>query len=558
MTGTSTRQPARRTVAPTIRDRPRPHLNGPDRIHTKVYELFRLPVSRRFRIAAVVAAIAVALAACSGGGGSSDSGSSSKATDTLNLAIPPSALTLDPAQMQPTNSRYVWGSIYESLAYWDPQTGAVTPWAAKGWTYSPDGKTLTIQLRDGLTFSDGSAVQASDVAATINRSVNTSGYIQSVDTAVASAEAPDDKTVLVHFKYYDPKWVSLMGREVGVIAKASNLNSPDIATNPIGSGPYTLDTQASVPGSKYVLRKRKDYWDANSFPFSTINVNIVNDPTAQLNSFKAGQANATIITSQQVSGAKAVEGATVTQVDATTLYWLLFLDKYGKTSNPQFKDVRVRQAVNYALDRDGIAQKLLQGHATPTDQVFFPSRDVFDVNLEKKYPYDPAKAKELLAQAGYPNGFTIEIPSSQATQQFEPTLSQELGAAGITLKWVPIPESQTASIILTGQYQLYLKQSGIVSDPYTAALYFTPDGGTVNPEKYTDPTITSIYDKITTTVDPQQSIQVYKELNNYAVDQALAAPVTMTAALWATSQGVTFVDRAGLPADIRQFGVAGK
>lgn len=525
-------------------------------MHKRGLTLSRSPIPRRFRIAAVAAAIAVALplAACS----SPAPSSSSNATETLNLAIPPSALTLDPSQMQPTNSRYVWGAIYESLAYWDPTTGAVTPWAAKKWTYSPDGKTLTIQLRDGLTFSDGSAVHASDVAATINRSVNTSGYIQSIDTAVSSADAPDDKTVVVHFKHYDPTWVSLMGREVGVIAKASDLNNPDIATNPIGSGPYTLDTKASIAGTKYVLHKRKDYWDAKAFPFSTINVYIDNDPTAQLNAFKAGQVNATIITPQQVSAAKAVQGGTVTQLNATTMYWLLFLDKFGKTSNPEFKDVRVRQAVNYALDRDGIATKLLQGHATPTDQVFFPSRKVFDKNLENEYPYDPAKAKELLAQAGYPNGFTIAIPSSQATQQFEPTLSQELGAVGIKLKWVPIPESQTASIILTGQYQLYLKQSGIVSDPYTAALYFTPTGGPVNPEKYTDPTITSLYNKITTTVDPVQSIQVYKELNKYAVDQALAAPVTMTASLWATSQGVTFVDRAGLPADIRQFGVAGK
>jgi peptide/nickel transport system substrate-binding protein len=518
---------------------------------------------RRFRGVAVAAAVtaALTLAACSGGGGSSDSGSSaapSKVAHTLNLAIPPSALTLDPAQMQPTNSRYIWGSIYESLAYWDPKTGAVTPWAAKKWTYSPDGKTLTIQLRNGLTFSDGSPVKASDVAATINRSVTTSGYIQSIDTAVDHAEATDDKTVVVHFKFYDPKWVSLLGREAGVIAKASDLNSPDIATNPIGSGPYTLDTKATVPGTKYVLKKRKDYWDAKAFPFSTINVNIINDPTAQLNAFKSGQVNATIITSPQVAGAKAVEGATVTELKATTLYWLLFLDKYGKSANPEFKDVRVRQAVNYALDRDGIAKKLLLGYATPTDQVFFPSRKVFSPALEKVYPYDPAKAKKLLAAAGYPNGFTVQIPSSQATQQFEPTLSQELGAVGIKLQWVPIPESQTASIILTGQYQLYLKQSGIVSDPYTAALYFTPTGGTVNPEKYTDPTITSIYDKITTTVDPQKSIDVYKQLNKYAVDQALAAPVTMTSALWATSQGVTFVDRAGLPADIRQFGVSGK
>lgn len=525
--------------------------------------MFRSPVRRRFRVAVVAAAIAVALplAACSGAGGSSTSGSGSsgqKATDTLNLAIPPSALTLDPAQMQPTNSRYIWGSIYESLAYWDPKTGAVTPWAAKKWSYSADGKTLTIDLRKGLTFSDGSAVKASDVAATINRSVATSGYIQSVDTAVDHAEATDDTTVVVHFKYYDPKWVSLMGREVGVIAKASDLNSPTIATNPIGSGPYTLDTQATVAGTKYVLKKRKDYWDAKAFPFSTINVNIVNDPTAALNAFKAGQVNATLITSPQVAGAKAVQGASVTELKATTLYWLLFLDKFGKSANPEFKDVRVRQAVNYALDRDGIAQKLLQGYATPTDQVFFPSRKVFSSTLEKKYPYDPAKAKKLLAAAGYPNGFTIEIPSSQATQQFEPTLSQELGAVGIKLKWVPIPESQTASIILTGQYQLYLKQSGIVSDPYTAALYFTPTGGTVNPEKYTDPTITKLYDEITTTVDPQKSLAIYKELNTYAVDQALAAPVTMTSALWATSQGVTFVDRAGLPADIRQFGVTGK
>ena len=524
--------------------------------------MFRSP-TRRFRVAAVAAALAVALslAACSGSSGPSTSGSASaasNATDVLNLAIPAVAVTLDPAQMQPTTSRYVWGAVYESLAYWDPKTGVVTPWAAKKWSYSADGKTLTITLRDGLTFSDGTAVHASDVAATINNSVKTPGYMQSVQTAVDTVDAPSDKTVVVHFKYYDPKWVSLMGREVGVIAKASDLHSPDVATNGIGSGPYTLDLKASVPGTKYVLQKRKDYWDAKAFPFKTINVTIFNDPTAQLNAFKSGQINATMVTAQQQVAAKATEGASITSTTANTLYWLLFLDKFGKTANPEFKDVRVRQAVNYAIDREGIAKKLLQGLGTATDQVFFPSRAVFESSLEKAYPYDPAKAKKLLAAAGYPNGFTISIPSSQATQQYEPTLSQELGAVGITLKWTPIPESQTASIILTGQYQLYLKQSGIVSDAYTAGLYFTPAGGTVNPEKYTDPTITDLYNKITTTTDPQKSIAIYKQLNEYAVKQALAAPVTMTSSLWATSEGVAFVDQSGLPADIRQFGVAGK
>jgi peptide/nickel transport system substrate-binding protein len=527
--------------------------------------LFHSPNRRRFRIAAVAAALAVALplAACSGGGGATSSShspskSSSTASHVLNLGIPTSALTLDPAQMQPTVSRYIWGSIYESLAYWDPNTGAVTPWAAKKWSYSADGKTLTIQLHSGMTFSDGSPVLASDVAATINRSATTPGYMQTIDTAVASVDAPNKTTVVVHFKYYDPKFVSLLGREAGVVAKASNLTSPDVATNPIGSGPYTLDKTATVAGTKYVLTKRKDYWDAKAFPFTTINVTIYNDPTAQFNAFKAGQVNATSITAQQEASAKATEGAAVTKTTANTLYWLLFLDKFGKSASPEFKDVRVRQAVNYALDRNGIASKLLQGLGTATDQVFFPSRAVFDKSLQKAYPYDPAKAKKLLAAAGYPKGFTISIPSSQATLAYEPTLSQELGAVGINVKWVPIPESQTASIILTGQYQLYLKQSGIVSDAYTAGLYFTPAGGTVNPEKYTDPTITALYDKITTTTDPQKSIAVYKELNSYAVKQALAAPVTMTSSLWATSDGVAFVDHAGLPSDIRQFGLASK
>ncbi|SEP72789.1 peptide/nickel transport system substrate-binding protein [Microlunatus flavus] len=513
---------------------------------------------RRRSLAAAVGAIALAatsLAACSSSDAGSGSSGSTSGGDALVLAIQQAPTSFDPSQVEPAAAGILWNSVYESLAYRDPVDGVVKPWAATGWKYSKDGLHLTVTLRDGLKFSDGNPVKASDVAATMNRNIETPGYIQTQITALKSVDAPDDKTVVLNFKYFDPKFLPLLGRELGTFTEASALKNPNIATDPLGSGPYTLDKAKTVPGSSYVLSRRDDYWDVASFPFKTVTVRLMNDPTASLNAFKAGEVNAVAITPEQEAAAKATSGAVITPTAATAIRTMLIIDKGGKII-PQFKDVRVRQALNYAIDRKGIADKLLLGFAKPTEQVFSTGGTVHDDALDDTYPYDPAKAKALLAEAGYPDGFSVQIPSTNVSTKLEPTLSQQLGAVGIKVQWVAIPDSQATTVLSSGKFPLSLKDSAFASDAYTAINFL--GAGTNNPEKFTTPELTKLMDTLNSTVDPEAAKPTLAKINEYSVKEALEVPLYNPINLWATSQGVQFVDKAGTTSSVRQFGVAAK
>lgn len=514
--------------------------------------------TRRWRkvIAALSAtAFAASLAACSPSESSTGTGDGSEpsgADASLVLAIQQAPTSFDPSQVEPAAAGILWSSVYESLAYIDRATGELKPWAATGWEYSEDGKQLTVHLRDGLTFSNGDPVKASDVAATMNRNITTPGYIQTQIAALESVDAPDDKTVVLNFKRFDPKFLPLLGRELGSFTEEAALSNPDIATDPMGSGPYTLDKEKTVPGTTYVLDRRDDYWDVDSFPFKTITVRLMNDATAALNAFKAGEVNAIAITPEQESAAKSTNGAVITETAPTSIRTLLLIDKSGKIV-PQLSDVRVRQALNFAIDRKSIAEKLLLGYAKPTAQVFTTGGNVYDAALEDEYPYDPEKAKELLAEAGYPDGFSVQIPSTNVTTKIEPTLSQQLGEVGIEVEWVAIPDSQVTTIMTSGKYGLNVKDSAFASDSYTAINFFGE--GTNNPERFTTPELTELMTEFGSTIDPKAAEETLKKVNEYTVKQALEVPLYNPINLYATSQGVTFVDKAGTTSNVRQFGV---
>lgn len=510
---------------------------------------------RRFvTAAAVAAALAAPLLGCSSSEAPSTSGggSPSGVNDDLIVAIQQAPTSFDPSQMEPAAAGILWSSVYESLAYIDRTTGELKPWAATGWEYSEDGKHLTVHLRDGLTFSDGSDVKASDVAATMNRNIETPGYIQTQLAALESVDAPDDKTVVLNFSRFDPKFLPLLGRELGSFTKESALSNPDIATDPIGSGPYVLNKDKTVDGTTYVLERREDYWDIDSFPFESITVRLFNDSTASLNAFKAGEVNAVQVTPEQADAAKATDGAIIAETAPTSIRTLLIIDKNGKIV-PQLKDVRVRQAMNYALDRKSITEKLLLGYGQPTDQVFTSGGAAYDPALDDEYPYDPEKAKELLADAGYPDGFAIQIPSTNVSTKLEPTLSQQFADVGIDVEWVAIPDSQATTIMTSGKYGLNVKDSGFASDPYTAITFL--GDGTNNPEKFTTPELSDLMDQLLGTVDPSAAEDILKQINEYSVKEALEIPLYNPINLWATSDGVQFVDEAGTTSNARQFSI---
>ncbi|XVQ15131.1 ABC transporter substrate-binding protein [Spirillospora sp. CA-255316] len=501
-------------------------------------------------LAAATAAVALfAATSCAGAGQPSASGDR-----TLSLAIQAVPNSFDPAQLIRNQSSFIWSAIYDTLVYLDNR-GKLQPNAAESWNYSDKGRTLTLKLRPGMTFSSGAPVNASAVKATLDRTKNTPGPAREGLTGVTSIETPDDRTVILRLSQPNAALLDFLATNAGVIADPATLNAQRTSLNPVGSGPYVLDTASTVNGSTYVLNRRKDYWNAKAYPFETLKIRVMPDRTAALNALQGGELNAGTVEVSQVDRVKAA-GFDDTLVQANSLGYLVLADRSGEKLKP-LGDPRVRQAINMAFDRQKIVAQLLRGAGRPTQQMFNPKGAAYDPALEKTYSYDPQGAKRLLAQAGYPGGFSVTMPELFLSKPFQPTIAQSLAAIGIKVTWEPVPSQRSDSAIASKKYPMFFMVSGLQTPASDTLQTFTVDGH-FNPYHSEDPDLTALLAKADQALEPQQAAAAYKQVGAYVVRNAWNAPLFYIGVHWATKKGIAYLgDGSSTFNTVRAFGVSG-
>lgn len=507
---------------------------------------------RRLSLPAAALVAALAFAGCSSSPEPAATGSAAPVEEKdLSLAAVSAPNSLDPAQLVDGQQMFVWSSILDTLLRKDPKTGEILPGAAETWEYNEDGTELTLTLREGMTFSTGDPVDAAAVAATLLRSKETPGNVQSRLSKVEDVVAKDDLTVVVTFSSFDPQFVDNLSAGVGAIGDPATMAEARTATDPVGSGPFTLDVAKTVPGSSYVLVKRDDYWDAANVPFKTLTVKVIQDPTASFNALQSGELNAATVQTQ-VASQLSPDDWNLAVNDATAVAYLNILDRAGEKW-PALGDKRVRQAINMAIDREGILKAIFSGVGSATEQIVNPLGAIFDDSLNGTYEYDPEKAKELIEESGYA-GETFQIPSTFLTTSIEPALSQAFSDIGLNLEWITVPPQQAQGAARSGDFGLYYQIVGFNSDTADLATVFAADG-TSNPRAYTDPTLDKLFGEINTTVDFDDALASYKELNEYVVDEAFIAPVLYVGTTWATGDGITYIGQANTLSTVRLFSV---
>lgn len=323
--------------------------------------------------------------------------------------------------------------VYDTLLRTSPD-GELQPGLATEWAWDEALTTLTLKLRDDVTFSDDEKFTAEVAAGNLTRFRDGTSDNASFLRSLATAEAVDETTLVLTLSAPDPAFLVYLSQNAGLQGSPGMWDSPDAQTTPIGSGPYELVASESVVGSKYVFEKKDDYWDPESVHYDEIDVTVYGDATALVNALKGGQVDVSASnTPTQIPDGEAA-GYTANLVE---LNWAGFLlvDRDG-TVNPAMGDVRVRQAINHALDRDSLVQALAGGYATATTQIFSVNSDAYSAKLDKRYPYDVEKAKDLLAEAGYPDGFTLVMPRNNFVPEAEFAIyAEQLGAVGITVEW---------------------------------------------------------------------------------------------------------------------------
>ncbi len=244
------------------------------------------PLRRRsgVALAAIALVAALGLSACS----PTESAGEPQANDAvMSVAIASAPPSLDPAQLDEGQGTFVWSSVYETLLFVD-NDGSIQPGAAESYEYSDDRTTLTLKLRDGLTFSNGDPVTSEDVVATLERTQATPGPQQSRFADVASFTAEDESTIVIVLNAPDASFLNFLAQAAGVIGNAATIDDEDSALRPIGSGPYVI-SDATIDGTTYVLERREDYWNADAYPFKTFTVRVISDATALVNALSTGE-----------------------------------------------------------------------------------------------------------------------------------------------------------------------------------------------------------------------------------------------------------------------------
>lgn len=449
----------------------------------------------------------------------------------------------DPVYQQQTEDIWFSLNVYDTLLQPTPDGKSLQPGLASGYKVSDDGLTMTVTLRPDIKFSDGSPIQASDVKFTLDRghSKEEGGNYYFLLSAVKSVEAAAPDTVVIHFSHPDPVFPQVLASFYTAIMPEKQMMAMPGATlrdkarafadHPVASGPFVLSNW--VRGSKFSLIRNPHYWkmgeDNQPLPYlDQVDVLIVPDDATRILMLKSGQIDGT----EFVPFSRAAELKTTPNI-RMVLFPAEKIAYLGMNIRPTLKDgtpnplsdKRVRQALNYGVEKKAIAQIVTYGMGAP--QVTLPpaSTPMALTAKNEPYPYDPAKAKALLEQAGYKNGFdlTINAVAGNADDAAELAAIQQMWAQlGVRLKVQLLDSTTNVAKYRASDFQMrsaiwtndYNDPSQIVS--YMA--YFP--AYEANRSGFNDPELNGLFEKSQTETDQQKRAEMFRRIQEIYIDAA--------------------------------------
>lgn len=457
----------------------------------------------------------IGLAGCSSDGGADAGGAGGE----LALGLISAPMSFDPSVAEWGNRSPYYQAVYDTLLLATPE-GEIEPYLATAFEYDAAETLLTLTIREGVTFSDGETLDAEAVALSMNRFKDGTGPDAGYMTYVDTITATDATTVEVTFTAPDPAFLNYLTRTAGLVMSPAAVENEDLPTNPVGSGPYTLDTAATVTETTYTFLKREDYWNPDVQHYDRLVMRVFQDPTAMLNAVRAGELNYAKLSSPE-SFAEA-EGAGFTlNSNELDFQGLLLFDRDGELA-PALADVRVRQAINHAIDRPALLEAIALGHGTVTTQVFPTTSDAYDEALDDRYPYDVETAKELMAEAGYADGFAITMPSSAVLGTTAYALiTDALAAIGISVTHEDPGSNFIADMIAPKWAACFMS---LEQNPdWQLAQFMIAESAVFNPFGSVDETIAGILADYLEADEAGRS-ELIKQLNEHIVEQAWFAP----------------------------------
>lgn len=461
---------------------------------------------------------------------------------TLKVATAWNIKTLDPTVYE------IHAEIAETLLDLDSE-GKLSPQLAESWDISDDGLTWTFHLRDGVLFHDGTAFTAEAAKASLERTFKKSAEYASVKTfPVDSVQSADEHTLVIKTSRPFAPLAGYLSRDASKILAASSFDSSDDVVKPVGTGPFKFDSW--VPKESITAVKFDDYWGEKAKVQKVIYQYVPEEKTRE-SMLRAGEVDIigtlSPATSQQL--AKDSNFAIYTQKEMGRVRNLLL-----NTAKPPLDDIKVRQAISMAVDRDLISSSLLEGVDDPATVPF--SSDLYWSNKDLKGPsYDPEKAKSLLEEAGWSDidndgirekdGQKLKLSLFTYTSRPElpsmaEALKDQLGKVGIEADISILDNSAVIEQAKGGKVDMYLVSINILlnRDPDTWASYFTDQSYYYDILNYAPQEVTNLVKQGSETMDQGERKKIYDQLQKLILEEVPVVYLSYYTSISAASSNV--------------------
>ena len=428
--------------------------------------------------------------------------------------------------------------IWRAAMASQPSDGGFIPAVASDYTISDDAKTYTFTLRDGVTFHDGTPVTIEDVKYSIDRYAEIQGESSAFSSLVDSVEVQDDKTLVVNLKESYSEFLPMM--TIAIIPQSNE----DPAGNPIGTGPFKYVSY--TPGQNLELEKYDGYWQEGVPSLDSVEFKFIADVDTAFVELQAG----TIDILKYLTAAQAEtlgdEDYNIVQGSMNLVHAMYLNSAYEPLSKTE-----VRQALCYAVDRDAINNFIFGGKSHIIGSHMIPAMSkYYEPEAETVYSYDPEKAKELLADAGYADGFDLEItvPSSYSQHvDSAQIIADELSQVGVNVTLNQVEWSTwLQDVYKGGNFQAtVIGFDGTLAPSDWLKKYVTDDAK--NFMHYSNTEYDDVFNTAYTTVDDDVKVENYKKAQMILAEDAAAVYIEDPANLVAVSKkfgGYTFYPTA--------------
>lgn len=469
-------------------------------------------MNKRTALGAASLVAALTLAGCSAGESVDIDGAEGVDGDVLIAAIGGEPDQLDPQRTSSYFAFEVLENVFDTLVAPDENL-EMQPALAESWEVSDDQLTWTFDLRDDVTFHDGSAFTSEDVVYSYRRIIDAELANAWKFAAITDIAAPDDDTVVITVAQPTPNLLSNLGGFKGMaIVQQENVESGDITTAPIGTGPFSVTGYSS--GDRITLAANSDYW-GGAPELAGVEYRFISEPATALAALRAGDIHWTdVVPPQQVSE---LESDDTVQLGLTPSsdYWYLALNE----AREPWSDVRVRQALAYAIDRDAIVQAVSYGTAA-LNQLAIPEQSVWYTEYDE-YSTDLDTAQALLDEAGFTGGTldllaTSDYPETVTAAQI---IASNLEPLGIDVEIRQPDFSTWLDEQNTGNFDMLMMGwlGNIDPDDFYYAQHHTD--GASNAQKYSNTEVDALLDAGRIETDPEARKELYAQAATIIADE---------------------------------------